>query len=217
MKKNHRKAPGRPGRLSAEQSAELPGRLLDAAMTLFNRQGFSETTMEEVAREAGASTKTLYSRYANKLELARAVVNRLVDQTLAGHAVIAPDPRQVDPRIFLNALGRRVHASIVSEGAGMIQMAFAEARRFPEIAKLYDDVLVRARAFNSHMLRGWGEQGLLPAMHDPDYAALVWVSILTDMARIRVALGNPMPAEETDRYVSYVVDLFLRGLGYRIA
>jgi AcrR family transcriptional regulator len=215
MTKKAKKTPGKPGRLSAEQTAELPARLLDAAQSLFNRQGYSATTMEEVAREAGASTKTLYSRYANKVELARAVVNRLVDRTLGQTAAIAPDPRQVDPRAFLNALGRLVHASIAGEGAEMIQMAFSEAKHFPEIARLYDAVLDRARAFNSHLLRVWGEQGLLPAMRDPDYAALVWVSLLTDMARIRIALGNPMSVAESEKYIPFAVDLFLRGLGYK--
>src|SRR5689334_6638391 len=62
-----------PGRLSAEDAAALPDRLLDAAFELFSAQGYAGTSMEEIAKKAGASTKTLYGRYAGKAELLKGV------------------------------------------------------------------------------------------------------------------------------------------------
>ena len=78
-----------PGRLSAEGAAGLMDRLLDAAHALFNKQGFSETTIDQIAKEAGASTKTIYTRFANKGEIMQAVVHRLVERSVASM------PRQI--------------------------------------------------------------------------------------------------------------------------
>ena len=35
--------------------------------------------MEQIARRAGASTKTLYARYADKAAVVQAVVNRIIE------------------------------------------------------------------------------------------------------------------------------------------
>jgi hypothetical protein len=39
--------------------------------------------------------------------------------------------------------------------------------------------------------------------------------MLTDMAGIRTALGDPMSKHEIAAYIPYVTDVFLRGCGYR--
>jgi len=39
--------------------------------------------------------------------------------------------------------------------------------------------------------------------------------MLTDMARIRTAMGNPMTKAEIDAFIPYAADMFLRGCGYR--
>src|SRR5689334_8247508 len=91
-----------PGRLSAKETEELPNRLLDAAMTLFSERGFSDTTMDQIAKAAGASTKTIYARYSNKVEILQAVVRRLVDRTVEAHRATAPlGSGKVSPHEFL--------------------------------------------------------------------------------------------------------------------
>src|SRR5262245_60890043 len=97
-----------PGRLSAEEAARLPDRLLNAAMRLFATRGFGKTTMEAVARAAGASTKTLYSRYANKAELLGAVTQHIADRVLAERSGIVADPADAEPRAFLLAFGKQI-------------------------------------------------------------------------------------------------------------
>src|SRR5579871_1202385 len=127
MKKKQRKAASSgPGRLSAEAAAALPDRLMDAAFLLFSRQGYADTSMEEIARTANASTKTIYSRYANKGELLKAVVERIVARNMAAHAAeTSPDPATVEPRHFLVMLGRRILAELNGPAAGLMQLALS--------------------------------------------------------------------------------------------
>ena len=215
-KKKPAKTRGGPGRLSTEDAAKLPDRLLDAALEVLNERAFADTTMEQIARRAGASTKTLYARYADKAAVAEAVVNRIVERSLAAQAAAAPpDPRQIDPRSFIVGLGTRIVLSMSGEGAGLIRIALSEARRFPVITKMYNATLLRGRGIFQHALEVWHSQGLLPDLTNPELAAKLLISLLTDMARIRTAMGDPMSKAEIDAFIPYAADLFLRGCGYR--
>jgi AcrR family transcriptional regulator len=216
LKKKSAKARGGPGRLSAEDAAKLPDRLLDAALELFNERTFADTTMEQIARRAGASTKTLYARYSDKAALVEAVVNRIIDRSLAAHAVATSiDPRQVDPRNFIISLGTQIVMGISGEGAGLINIALSEARRFPVITRMYNATLSRGRGIFGHALQLWHQDGLLPDLVKPELASTLLISMLTDMARIRTAMGNPMSKAEIDAFIPYATDIFLRGCGYK--
>ena len=204
-----------PGRLSAEAAAAVPDRLMDAAFALFSTKGYADTSMEEIAKTANASTKTIYSRYANKGELLKAVAERLIARTIAAHAAeTSSDATQVEPRRFLVTLGRRILMELSGPSAGLMQFAFSEARRAPELARMYQEMLAIGCGNFRRALEAWAAQGLLPKLGDPERAAALCISLLTDAARIRVALGLPMSQVEIDDYIPSAVDLFLRGVGY---
>ena len=207
-------APTGPGRLSAEQAAELPDRLLDAATELFSRDGFGKTTMERIAKAAGASTKTLYARYQNKTEVLHDVVRRMAERTIAAQFAVMPaDPTQVEPAEYLKGLCGRIAHRIAEEGAGINKLAFSEARHVPELARMHAQVIGRGRGLIGAALEAWRAQGLLPWLEDAPRAAALCLTMTTDPVRIRTALGAP--DEDIDADVAYAVDLFLRGLGYR--
>ncbi len=216
LKKKSAKPRGGPGRLSAEDAAKLPDRLLDAALELFNERTFADTTMEQIARRAGASTKTLYARYSDKAAVVDAVVNRIIKQALEAHAMAtAIDPRQVEPRTFILGLATRILTQISGEAAGLINIALSEARRFPIITKMYNATLARGRGIFQNALEIWHQDGLLPDLVNPPMAAMLLISMMTDMARIRTAMGDPMTKAEIDAYAPYAADMFLRGCGYK--
>ena len=55
----------------------------------------------------------------------------------------------------------------------------------------------------------------MPDLKNPEMAAMRLISLLTDMARIRTAMGDPMTKAEIDAYIPFATDIFLRGCGYR--
>jgi AcrR family transcriptional regulator len=55
--------------LRDEQKALTRRRLIDAAESVFARSGFHGASVEEIAREAGATTGALYSNFAGKEDL----------------------------------------------------------------------------------------------------------------------------------------------------
>lgn len=66
------------GRLSLrdEQKALTRRRLLDAAEVVFAKRGFHGASVDEIAREAGATTGALYSNFAGKEDLFLALFER---------------------------------------------------------------------------------------------------------------------------------------------
>jgi AcrR family transcriptional regulator len=65
--------------LRAEQKAATRARLLDAAEAVFSRRGFHGASVDEIAREAGATTGALYANFAGKEDL----FLQLLDRTMA--------------------------------------------------------------------------------------------------------------------------------------
>src|SRR5262245_47968402 len=103
------------GRLSAEESAKVGDRLLDAAQALFIEKGFANTTMDDIARGAGSSTQTIYTRFASKTEMLEAVARRVVETTVSAHqAATSTDPGDVAPRDYLVSLGVQVTGTLTS-------------------------------------------------------------------------------------------------------
>jgi AcrR family transcriptional regulator len=203
-----------PGRLSAEATAELPDRLLDSALTLFSEHGFSGASMDQIAKRAGASTKTLYSRFTNKAEILEAVIMRNVQRTVAdvlrGFAL---RPEESEPREYLTKFSMQVGmANLVEETAGIMRVSFAEGHRFPVLARLYRETTGRGVDAISNALRIWRDNGKLAFDEDPRDLGKLAFGMMTDVMRIRAVMGDPMPRGELQRHVDLAVDVFLRGI-----
>jgi AcrR family transcriptional regulator len=72
--------------------------LLDAAAAVFERRGYHEASMVEIADEAGASKPTLYARFGNKEALYDRVLERAAD-SLVRHMLAAFDGVGADSAI----------------------------------------------------------------------------------------------------------------------
>lgn len=187
-------------------------RLLDAAQALFVEQGFANTTMEAIAREAGSSTQTIYTRFANKTELLEAVVRRVVEGTVAAHtAATSVDPRGVKPRIYLTSLGKQIVKILSTDGVGLTRLSFSEAHRSAEIQRAAAVGYGRGVGLIRAALERWTEDGVLTVAGDLDRAANICLSMMTDRPRIRAVLGQPFSEVEAEAYVGQAVDLFLNG------
>jgi AcrR family transcriptional regulator len=67
---------GTPPSSGEDQSVQTRERLLEAAGRLFHRDGFTATTLEDVAKKAGVSADDAYSNFASKEELFLSFVER---------------------------------------------------------------------------------------------------------------------------------------------
>jgi AcrR family transcriptional regulator len=65
------------GSRRAEQARATRRRIVDAARGLFIAQGYSATTLDQIAAEAGVAVQTVYFHYGNKASVLKEVVDVL--------------------------------------------------------------------------------------------------------------------------------------------
>ena len=118
--------------------------VVDAARTLFLRQGYAGTTMEEIAALAGLSKRTVYNNYPDK----RALFTQIVTDVIAFaeafaralHEEFTVGVTSANVRATLDDLGRRLALGIVrAEVITLRRMLIGEAREFPSLAAEYFD------------------------------------------------------------------------------
>lgn len=200
-----------PGRLSAEASEALPDRLMDAAFSQFTEFGFEGATMDQIAKRAGASTKTLYSRFANKSEILEAVVRRNVQRTVADHLRgFALRPEETNPEEFLTKFAMQIGmANQAEETGGLVRVTFAESHRYPVLGRMYREVTGLAINAITRALTLWRDKGVLAFDEDPRHLAEVCFGLMTHEMRVRAVMGNPMTRGEIQRYVETAVAMFM--------
>ena len=70
------------GRPRRGTEAERRDALFAAATKVFLKEGYGLASIDKVAAEAGASTRTLYQHFENKADLLAAVIGRLVERDM---------------------------------------------------------------------------------------------------------------------------------------
>lgn len=137
---------GRAARPRADDPRVVRSRaaLFDAARTLFLRQGYAGTTMEEIAALAGLTKRTVYNNFADK----SALFTQIVVDVIAYAEEFAHGLRDeftvgitaANLGATLDDLGRRLALAIVRpEVVTLRRLLIGEAREFPALATAYFD------------------------------------------------------------------------------
>jgi AcrR family transcriptional regulator len=137
-----------PSRRWERRAEDRPREICAAALAVFAEKGFAAARLEEIAKRAGVSKGTLYLYFEDKEALFRAVVRdtiapnlEAISNTVANTDVPFADViRMLLPR-FAGIVSR------VPVGA-VAKMVIGESRNFPELAKVYYDLVV-ARAIGA--------------------------------------------------------------------
>lgn len=201
------------GRLTAEESARLPDRLLDAAEQLFGEHGYAKTTMDGIAKLAGASTKTVYERYRNKNEILAAILRRANDNAIAPlFTELNEKIGDIEPRAFLVHAGLRIATRVASDNARMMyRLVVSECPRYPELSDLYKEGSGRFLGMLADKFKHWDKTGALPLRIKPDAAAQTFLDLVAATPRNRAMLDIPLTARQRAEHVDAAVELFVFG------
>ncbi len=104
-------------RASAADAAQTAQRILDSAKELFSARGFSEVSVDDVARDAGVTRGAVYHHYRNKVALFADVVARL-QADVARAVVAAAENADPQPLEQLRA-GSHAFLDAITNGAAM--------------------------------------------------------------------------------------------------
>jgi AcrR family transcriptional regulator len=153
---------------------ERQASILRAAATAFARGGFADTSMDDVAAEAGVSRIIVYRHFASKEELYRAVLDRVSDRLreefLAG--VEAADPEGFTTRALLTV------AREDPDGFRLLVVHAAREPRFASVAAELREQAVQAadeligNTIRDPALRGWITHTIVAYLYD---SVLAWL------------------------------------------
>jgi AcrR family transcriptional regulator len=121
------------GRPPKELSGEVDGRILDAARMVFLQRGFEGASIDEIAEAARSGKRTIYARFEDKRALFTEVVTRDILVRMAELKFELPCGATVEERLT-SAASTLLHWGLDPGRIGLMRLAIAEARRFPELA-----------------------------------------------------------------------------------
>lgn len=147
------------------QAIEMRAKIQIAALTLFNREGFENVSVEEIAQTVGCSVGNIYHYFKSKDELA-IQVTQMVDEayTVLEEEYLA-DRETSGREKLLDFVGRSLEISASDE---MLYKAFIHGLRYPEQAVLQkNDKRVYYRLLRE-LVDLCQEEGSIHPSYDPD-------------------------------------------------
>jgi AcrR family transcriptional regulator len=134
--------------------------LLDAALIRFNEHGYTATTVESIAGDAGVSAATIYKAYGGKPGLVRTLCLRALEGQGPTPAEVRSDALkagEADPHRVIEGWGR-LTAEVAPRVAPILLLLRDAADADPAAAALHDELdqnrLARMTQNARHLVRG---------------------------------------------------------------
>ncbi len=201
------------------RSARKRRAIMEAATTLFLRNGYLGTSMDEVAALAAVSKQTVYKHFADKERLFTDIVLGVTD--MAGEFVedVTRTLRDTDDmEKDLGALARRYVTSVVRPPVLQLRrLLVGEAARFPELARTYHErAPERTVAALAASFQRLAERGLL-RLDDPLLAANHFAYLVLGMPLNRAMFrgDDGFTRAELEHLADEGVRVFLAAYGRR--
>lgn len=165
--------------LRLQQAEETHANILKAADRLFRSEGWAKTTIAAIAREAGVSSETVYSVFANK----RTLIQKLIVEAARRDAPDTMLVEQTGPKAIFAAadpadqIRRFAHdvTDVLSNVAPLMAVVRTAAASEPELAALYAQLQTGRRqnlaVFVSALARNGG---LREGLESDAATATVW-------------------------------------------
>ncbi len=162
-----------------EQAAATRRAILAAAQRLFERDGYTTTSVPAIAEEAGVAVKTIYLAFQTKAKLLRA----LWEERLAGDEAGVPlEERssfravfdEQDPELALRKLAGRARAVKARSGA-LMEVIRSAAPADSEIATLWNDIQSKLLEVQGRLVEQLHERGALATTDTKGATDVLWV------------------------------------------
>lgn len=122
----------------SERSAQSKDKLIDTALELFSREGYTGTTVKSIAKAAGVTDGLIYHYFSSKEELLHAVLVKHNFLEEVRHVLQFHDELPIDQKLY--RLGKRLLELMVNKSS-FIVMVFGEAQRNPMMAEKLEGLI----------------------------------------------------------------------------
>jgi AcrR family transcriptional regulator len=207
-------AAGKPrtaGRPTHDDALQLRERLLDAAKSVFMREGFGAARVEEIASLAGVSKTTVYRQFGTKEELFRSIVWRGMAD-LRGKIAQHLEPGRDFSTNLAALIDALVEHMAIPDSMHTSRMVIGEAMRFPDIAKQFLQFVGTMLEPITAVLETASASGMID-IDDPANAARDLLTLVTGAPEVHLAIQTTRA--ERKRRAERIHRLLLSAWKYR--
>lgn len=198
---------GRPLALSPEVRRQ---RILDAAERVFTSIGYGAATMEEIARGAGMSKKTLYHHYPDKRSLFTDLISDLdTYPTSALEKNPASSGKELRHRLLTLA-----ELALSRRQIEMTRLVISEARHTRELAEAFHEQgIKKGRRYLTQTLQSFKDANPDIEIHDVEWTAVALFGAIIGNLHFRALLGEaPVSHRVLQSQIDAAIELVLPNL-----
>jgi AcrR family transcriptional regulator len=181
-------------RVSEAHLAARRQQIIDAARVCFLRNGFHNTSMQDVIAEAGLSVGAVYRYFPSKYDLITALAQQVIDQvTGAFDQLAAVEPALPIAKVVQGAVQVAAQHTGPDGALRLAVQVWAEAMHDPLLAEFVAGVYSGVRDRLITLVARARDAGELPADTRPEDVASVIFALLPGFALQRILIGVPEP------------------------
>lgn len=193
--------------------------IIDAAASVFCREGFAGANIDLIAAEAGVSRQTIYNHHRDKEKLFMAVVRDLTERCNAGifatFASFPDQPRDLEADLIGFAVRMNQNCICNRDGRFLRKLIQTEGERYPDLfAEWRDQGPGRTWPALAARFARLAHAGHL-AVDDPDVAARQFLALANAELQTTFMLGGMPSEDEVLQSATHGVRTFLRAFGKR--
>ncbi len=194
-------------RIVSESPRSKRKQIVGAAIRVFLEHGYAATTLQKVAEEANVIRATIYSHFADKNELFKAIIEELTINQLGEdyeQRISAATPREFVYLMRDFVQSRKQNKQYLA----LLRTVIGESERFPELAHLYfktvysQGMVVAERYFAQH-----SELGVANAQ---SLTAVVCGSMMAHLIQQELLRGKELVPMDLNAVADTIADLITR-------
>lgn len=196
------------GRPRPEDAAVIETHLLQVALDEFLAHGYGGASMARIVKTAGISKTTLYSRFASKDQLFRAIIRQQIDSSTPA-AFLASDEGLLSLEQGLKSYAKRmVWVNFEGDLLSVNRLIYSESQRFPELgAAAAERTALGVKRISQFIQECAVRDGV--NCKDPDIVAEVFILMLRGWF-VNVLFSNrQVSVEELEDWVDRAVRILL--------
>jgi AcrR family transcriptional regulator len=133
-----------PGKLRTQYSGLVRDSVLTTARRLFNQNGYVNTSVRQLAEEAGVAVQTIYSTFGSKEGILLALLE-LVDQDQSMEGLRETMATSQDPAVIADTVAK-IHRRLFETYGDIVTLAFQQAESDGQLVRLVEAIRSRRRA-----------------------------------------------------------------------